>query len=463
MAQILIIDDEILLGRSLSRALSQKSHEASAVGTAEEGLSLLDKLLPDIVLLDMQLPGLSGLEALKKIRETDPNILVIIVTAYGTIASAVEAMKLGAIDFLRKPLDTDEVAIAIERALAHARLARTVSFYQKREAERLAEEEFLGESSRAREVRAFIKKLSELVMVKVSELPPVLVLGETGTGKDLVARLLHFKSAFSAAPFIEVNCPTLPRGLEEGELFGYEKGAFTDARQSKRGLAEVAEGGTLFLNEIGDLSSESQAKLLRLIEQKKLRHVGGLRDLSIDVRIIAATNRDLGQAVKTGQFRQDLFFRLNHVTLTLPPLRERKKDILLLAEHFLQKAANKRPGGPGFKKLSEPSKKMLQDYAWPGNVRELRQLLERALLFSSGGEIEPADLRLQAGKPPLVAVGPNTAVKVEFGPDGIDIVEVEKQLIVRALEESEGNVSEAARKLKLSREALRYRVQKFGL
>lgn len=463
MAQILIIDDEILLGRSLARALAQRGHEAAAVGTAEEGLPLLDKILPEIVLLDMQLPGLSGLEALKKIRETDSNILVIIVTAYGTIASAVEAMKLGAIDFLRKPLDTDEVAIAIERALAHARLAHTVSFYQKREAERLSEEEFLGESSKAREVRDFIQKLSGLSVAKVSELPPVLILGETGTGKDLVARLLHYKSAFAAAPFIEVNCPTLPRGLEEGELFGYEKGAFTDARQSKRGLAEVAEGGTLFLNEIGELQLESQAKLLRLIEQKKLRHVGGLRDLSIDVRIIAATNRNLEQAVKNGQFRQDLFFRMNHVTLTLPPLRERKEDILLLAEHFLQRISGQKAGREKLKKLGEAAKKALLSYIWPGNVRELRQLLERAALFTAGETIEPAELRLQTEAAAAVAVASNSEVKVDFGPDGIDIEEVEKQLIVRALEESSGNVSEAARKLKLTREALRYRVQKFGL
>ena len=462
MTQILIIDDEILLGRSLSRALVQRGHEASAVGTAEEGLALLEKLQPDIVLLDMQLPGLSGLETLKKIREIDPNVLVVIVTAYGTIASAVEAMRLGAIDFLRKPLDTDEVAIAIERALAHARLARTVSFYQKREAEQLGEEEFLGESAPAREVRAFIKKLSELSVAKVSDLPPVLILGETGTGKDLVARLLHYRSTFGSAPFIEVNCPTLPRGLEEGELFGYEKGAFTDARQSKRGLAEVAEGGALFLNEVGDLPLESQAKLLRLIEQKKLRHLGGLRDISIDVRIITATNRNLAEEVKTGQFRQDLFYRLNHVTITLPPLRERANDILPLAEHFLGKAAS-RVEGHHPKSLNEVSRKALVDYRWPGNVRELRQLMEKAALFSSGATIEPADLRLQTETVSAVKVSGDSNVAVEFGPDGIDIEEVEKQLIVRALEESQGNVSEAARKLKLGREALRYRIQKFGL
>ncbi len=463
MAQILIVDDEILLGRSLSRALSQRGHEASAVGTAEEGLSLLDRLLPDIVLLDMQLPGLSGLETLKKIRETDPNILVIIVTAYGTIATAVEAMKLGAVDFLRKPLDTDEVAIAIERALTHARLARTVSFYQKREAEQLGEEEFLGESAPARDVRAFIKKLSELAVSKVTELPPVLILGETGTGKDLVARLLHYKSAFAAAPFIEVNCPTLPRGLEEGELFGYEKGAFTDARQSKRGLAEVAEGGTLFLNEIGDLLAESQAKLLRLIEQKKLRHVGGLRDISIDLRIVAATNRDLARAVREQHFRQDLFYRLNHVTITVCPLRERNEDIIPLATHFLKKASNLSAGSPKLKRLSGGSQKALLAYKWPGNVRELRQLMERVVLFSSGEIIEPEDLRLQAGEGTAVTITAGPRVQVEFGPEGIAIEEVEKQLIKKALEEAGGNVSEAARKLKLGREALRYRIQKFGL
>lgn len=463
MAQILIVDDEILLGRSLSRALSQRGHEASAVGTAEEGLSLLEKLLPDIVLLDMQLPGLSGLETLKKIRETDPNTLVIIVTAYGTIASAVEAMRLGALDFLRKPLDTDEVAIAIERALAHARLARTVSFYQKREAEQVGEEEFLGESPQAHEIRALIKKLTELSVAKVSDLPPVLILGETGTGKDLVARLLHYGSLFANEPFIEVNCPTLPRGLEEAELFGHEKGAFTDARQSKRGLAEVAEGGTLFLNEIGELPPESQAKLLRLIEHKKLRHIGGLRDLSIDVRIIAATNQNLAEGVKSGQFRQDLFYRLNHVTINLPPLREKGADILLLAEHFLNKISGTQTGHPRTKKLSEASHKALLGYRWPGNVRELRQLMEKAALFSTGEVIEPADLRLPEEAVATVSVAGNSKVNVEFGPDGIDIEEVEKQLIIRALEESDGNVSEAARKLKLGREALRYRIQKFGL
>jgi len=375
----------------------------------------------------------------------------------------VEAMRLGAIDFLRKPLDTDEVTIAIERALIHARLARTVSFYQKREAEQLGEEEFLGESSQAREVRALIQKFSQLSVAKVSDLPLVLILGETGTGKDLVARLLHYRSTFGSAPFIEVNCPTLPRGLEEGELFGYEKGAFTDARQSKRGLAEVAEGGTLFLNEIGDLPPESQAKLLCLIEQKKLRHLGGLRDISIDVRIVAATNRNLAEGVKTGQFRQDLFYRLNHVTTTLPPLRERSNDILLLAQHFLDKAAARAAGNKSKHHLSEAFGKALLDYRWPGNVRELRQLMEKAALFSSGERIEPADLGLQTEAVSAVTVAGGRQIKVEFGPDGIDIEEVEKQLIIRALEESDGNVSEAARKLKLGREALRHRIQKFGL
>lgn len=460
MALVLVIDDEILLGRSLSRALSQRGHDASAVGTAEEGLSLLEKLAPDIVLLDMQLPGLSGLDALKKIREADPNILVIIVTAYGTIASAVEAMRVGAVDFLRKPLDTDEVAIAIERALAHARLARTVSFYQSKEAQRLAEEEFIGQSPKAREVQAWLKKVTELKVAKASDLPPVLVLGETGTGKDLVARLLHYRSPFAGLPFIEVNCPTLPQGLEEAELFGYEKGAFTDARQCKRGLAEVAEGGTLFLNEIGDLTPETQAKLLRLIEHKKMRHVGGLRDVSIDLRIIAATNRNLAQAVKTGHFRQDLFYRLDHVTITLPPLRERGEDIILLADHFLKKVSG---SSGGAKKLSDAAHRVLLVYHWPGNVRELRHLMERALLLSSGTFIEPSDLRLQTADGAAVTIAPGQKVKVEFGPHGIDIEEVEKELISRALDEAGGNVSEAARMLKLGREAMRYRIQKFGL
>ncbi|MEE8418240.1 MAG: sigma-54 dependent transcriptional regulator, partial [candidate division Zixibacteria bacterium] len=329
MAQILIIDDEVLLAKSLSRSLIARGHDCVTATTAEEGLRLMEKMPADIALIDLQLPGMSGFEAMKNIRQRDPDIAVIVVTAYGTMATAVEAMRSGASDFLRKPLDTEELALAVERAVANARLKHTVSYYHEREAERTNEDELIYKSSKMKRISEMLAKVVSMDLPHSSDYPPVLILGETGTGKDLLARHVHYKGKFSGQPFVEVNCSSLPRGLEEAELFGYEKGAFTGAHRSKRGLFEAAEGGSIFLNEIGDLNPEAQVKLLQVIENKSLRHVGGLRDITIDVRVIAATNRDLKDRKK---FRDDLYHRLNNLKMDLPPLRERKEDILSLAE-----------------------------------------------------------------------------------------------------------------------------------
>ena len=457
MAQILIVDDEVLLAKSVCRSLVNRGHDCFTAVSAEEGLALLEKISPDVILLDVQLPGMSGLEAIKVIRKFDPNISIIMATAYGTMASVVEAMRSGACDFLRKPLDLDEVLLAIERAIANFRLKQTVSYYQSVEAERTDEDKLIRESPKMKLVGELADKMASMNLENSSDYPPILILGETGVGKDLIARYVHFRGKLSGQPFVEVNCTTLPKGLEEAELFGYEKGSFTGAFRSKRGLFEAATGGTIFLNEIGDLTQDVQVKLLQVIEQKTFRRVGGLRDISANVRIIAATNRNLKNK---SEFRSDLYYRLNNLTLEVPPLKERKEDIIELAELFLGKFG-KKYGNP--KKLNPSACQALLDYTWYGNVRELRQLMERVTFLISDSIIRAEDLRLSVTEKAVSASAGSSASATEFPDEGINLEEVEKDLILKALKSCGGNISEAARKLGLGREALRYRVKKFSI
>jgi two-component system response regulator AtoC len=457
MAQILIIEDEVLLAKSLSRALTGRGHDCITAVNAEEGLRFLDRMPTDIVLVDLQLPGMSGFDAMKKIRQHDSDIAVIVVTAYGTMASVVEAMRSGASDFLRKPLDTEELALAVERAVANARLRHTVSYYQSREAERATEDELICRSAGMKQVEEILTRLTLTRLPSSSEYPPVLILGETGTGKDLLARYIHFNGKFADEPFVEVNCSSLPRGLEEAELFGYERGAFTGAQRSKRGLFEAAEGGTIFLNEIGDLNPEAQVKLLQVIEIKSLRRVGGLRDTAVDVRIIAATNRDLKDRKK---FRDDLYHRLNHLKIEIPPLRKRRDDILPLAELFLQRFSQKYGVR---KKLSQEARQAIIEYQWPGNVRELRHVIERAIFLSADEILKVEDINLPAAAAGRRAAATEKGFDMHFPKEGLDLRQLEKSLIMKALEASGGNVSEAARKLHIGREALRYRIQKYAI
>lgn len=455
MAQVLIIDDEMLLAKSLARSLTQKGHDCSLAGTAEDGLGLLKTSPPDVVLLDLQLPGMHGLTALKHIVEFDPGMVVIITTAFGTVASAVEAMRAGATDFLRKPLDVEEVSLTIERALSNARLRDALSYYQKRDAEIAGTDHLLGHSTAMQPIHALIERLSQLNLQAASDCPPVLITGETGTGKDLTARIIHHRSRFGSQPFIDVNCPTLPRGLEEAELFGYERGSFTDAHKSKRGLFEAAEGGTLFLNEVGDLPLEVQVKLLQVIERKQLRHIGGLRDIPANARIMAATNRDLPAMVRQRAFREDLFHRLHHFVIELPPLRERDQDILLLARHFLDRSLRKY--GISVRTLTRDAEEALLNYHWPGNVRELDHVIDRAVALAQGSviDVEVLNLRPRAIHPAAKGAATSTGRKT--------LDDLEREAIMSALAETDGNVSEAARLLGIGREALRYRIQKHGL
>ena len=457
MAQILIIEDEALLAKSLSRALMARGHDCIISSTAEEGLRLLEQLPTDIVLLDIQLPGMSGLEALKLIRKLDTNISVIMATAYATMASAIEAIRSGASDFLRKPLDTEEVALAVERAVTGARLRQTISYYHAVEAEKTDEDAIIDRSPGMKEVVKIIDRLLTVNLEQSSDYPPVLILGETGTGKDLIARTLHYRGKFSDQPFVEVNCTTLPKGLEEAELFGYERGAFTGADRSKRGLFEAAAGGTIFLNEIGDLPLDSQSKLLQVLEQKSMRRVGGMRDIAANVRIITATNRNLKDPQK---FREDLYYRLNNVSIQVPPLRERREDIADLSQLFLRRFGKKYQVD---KVLDTSAINAMMIYNWPGNVREMRQVIERVIFLNESSSITANDLNLSTSKSSAVSIDTKGLLQIDFPQDGIDIESVEKELIIKALESCDGNVSEAARKLHLGREALRYRIKKFEI
>ncbi len=457
MAQVLIVEDESLLAKSTARYLTGKGHDCYVASTGEAGLSLLEKSKMDIALLDLQLPGISGLETLKRLRNSDPDLVVIIATAHGTMAAAVEAMRLGANDFLRKPLDMEELSMTVTRAIDNSRIRQKITYYHDRDAEQALGGDLVCHSPKMKQVSELVERVVGMNLERPSDYPPVLILGETGTGKDLIARTIHYRSKLSPEAFIEVNCSTLPKGLEEAELFGYEKGSFTGAQKPKRGLFEAAIGGTIFLNEIGDLSSEAQVKLLQVIERKTLRRIGGLRDIPLDVRIIAATNRDLLDAEL---FREDLYYRLNNLTVHIPPLRERKEDILELATIFLQKFCKKY----GVEKSFTPeAASALTAYHWPGNVRELQQLIERVTFLSNAPDVTAEDLNIKLRQKSSELQNDNGIVASLVPETGADFGELECEIIKRALEISSGNVSRAAQVLSLGREALRYRISKHQL
>ncbi len=460
MAQILFIEDEILLGKSICRALQERKHDCATFTSLEEGLEFLKKNPIDIVLLDIHLPGMSGIEALQEIKKYDPGISVIITSAYATMTSVVEALRFGASDFLRKPLDIDEVVLAIDRTLKDTRLKQEISYYHEIEAEKTDEDKMIANSNKMQEILQIVRSVTAMDLPSASEYPPVLIVGETGVGKDLLSRLIHYQGKLSDKPFIEVNCTTLPKGLEEAELFGYEKGAFTGADRFKVGLFDTANGGTLFLNEIGDISMETQVKLLQVIEQKTIRRVGGLKDIDVDVHIIAASNRDLQD---TEKFRSDLYYRLNNLTINVPSLRNRKEDIVELSQFYLDHFSKKYKI---VKVLSESAKEALLEYNWPGNVRELRQLMERVTFMKSEKEILPTDLNLQSvtkKSSGRIRIYSSFEIELNIPENGLDLEMLDKQIILQALRQFDGNVSLTARKLYLGREALRYRIKKYEI
>jgi len=460
---VLIVDDEATLTKNIAVFLGRHGYEAETAGSGEEALERLETFRPDVVLLDFHLPGADGLETLKKIRAEHPETRVIMITGHSSVKVAVDAMKAGAFDYVAKPVVLGELKILLERAMGQERLEQALDYYTRRAARGSGIDEIVGESPAVVALKETITRLLD-AETRMTEGPPpaALITGETGSGKELVARALHFGGRRSSRAFVEINCASIPAQLLESELFGHERGAFTDAKARRAGLAEAADGGTLFLDEIGDTDLALQAKLLKLIEERKVRRLGSVRDVEVDVRIVAATHQPLEDRIKEGRFRADLFYRLRGVQLRVPPLRERGNDVLRLARHFLGQAATKY-GRSGLR-LAADAERALLGHHWPGNVRELRNIIEEAALLAGEDVIGAAQLAPWTGAPVPVAPPPAASGVPDAFPDaGVDLEQIERRLVEQALAKAEWNVTRAAKLLSLTRDTLRYRIEKFGL
>jgi two-component system, NtrC family, response regulator AtoC len=462
---VLVVEDEATLAKNVALFLQRHGHEVKIASSAEDALSELETFKPDAVVLDFNLPGMSGLELLHKIRASDPHTIVIMATGHGSEQVAVDAMKAGAHDYLMKPVSLGKLKIILDKALGEERKEGELSYYRQREASDSGLAKLVGGSTAMRALKDTIRQLiAAEAGLADRTLPAVLIVGETGTGKELVARALHFEGTRKRAPFVEVNCSSIPGQLLEAELFGYERGAFTDAKERKLGLIEAAEGGTLFLDEIGEMDLALQAKLLRFLENKIVRRLGSVRDQEANVRIVAATNRNLESLVRESKFRSDLYFRLRIIQLELPPLRTRNGDVVLLAEHFL-KQQSARYGKPSLR-FGDDAMQALLAHSWPGNVRELRNAVEQCVILARGEVIAAEQLRLSANIDPAVSdadleVGVDRLANTL--PEGMRLDEVERELLRKALEQTSWNVSQAARLLGVSRDTMRYRIEKHHL
>jgi two-component system response regulator PilR (NtrC family) len=451
--RLLIVDDEQSMREWLTIALSQDGYDVEAAASGEDAIKVLDRTPVDVALVDLRMPGMDGLATLRAIKRASEAVSVIIMTAYATAETAVHALKEGAYDYIIKPFKVDELRHLCRKALEERRLrGENVRLRHEVEA-RYHFGNLIGKSPQMREIFSTIERLGDSKAT-------VLVLGESGTGKELVAKAIHFNSNRKAGPFVTVNCGAIPQELIESELFGHVKGAFTGAMAAKQGLFEVADGGTLFLDEVSELPPHLQVKLLRVLEDPEIRPVGGVKPVRVDVRIVAATNRDLAQAMARGTFRQDLYYRLNVILLNLPPLRERREDLPLLVDHFLRKFAE--ASGRPIKVVSPATFAALESYPWPGNVRELENVIERAVTLERGAVLGPDALpdSFRNRRAPDVA-------PIELPPEGLNLDQLieglEKDLLTQALRRSGGVQTRAAQLLQTTFRSFRYRLQKYGL
>ncbi len=446
---ILIVDDEPLIRWSLTNRLEQEGYRVLEAENAAQAHERRREGV-DLVLLDYRLPDADGLSVLKTIHETSPDTLVIMLTGDSSVAVAVEAMKQGAFHYATKPFDVDEIALLVERALETTHLRREVRTLRATQAKPFSLNRIVGESAAVERMRALLQRIA------TSPASTVLLTGESGTGKDLAAKVIHYSSARANQPFMNITCSALPESLLESELFGHERGAFTGADRQKHGLIESADGGTVFLDEIGEMVPALQAKLLRFLEEKTFKRVGGSQDLRVDVRVIAATNRTLEDEVRKGRFREDLYYRLNVVPINLPALRQRSDDIPLLANYYVDVYNQE------FRKrvirVAPDAMRRLKSYPWPGNVRELKNAVERAMLLSDGNELTLEHFPLGGG---LAAAKLTDGVALPAA--GVDLEQLERSLVVQALERSGWNQTRAAALLGLNRDQIRYRIEKFKL
>ncbi len=448
-SRILVVEDENNMREILKMLLEGEGYDVHIARDGTEGLDCINSDIFDLIITDIKMPGLSGIQILKKALEISPETLVIVITAFGTTESAVEAMKLGAYDYIHKPFKIDEIRLVVKNALEKHKLRGEVSILRDKIRTTYELGNIFYKSPKMQELLRLIPKIA-------ASNSNVLITGESGTGKEFVSTAIHNLSSRKERNLVAINCASFPEGLLESELFGHMKGSFTGAVQNKQGLFEVADGGTLFLDEIAEMSVNLQAKLLRVLENGTFRRVGGTGDITVDVRIVSATNKNLAEEISAGRFREDLFYRLNVIPLHIPPLRERKEDIPQLIDHFMGKfsAAGRR--------ISPDAMKLLMSYSWKGNIRELENLIERVLLMTDKAEISSADIPLE-----ITDISPQGHLLPEMGKDSVnldDIIEnIEKKYLLEALQLSNGSKTEAARLLNLSFRSFRHRLQKYGI
>lgn len=451
-ARILIIEDEKLIRWSLRQRFQEEGLSVEEAEDGANGLSMVANQTFDLVMLDYKLPDMTGLDVLRQIREHDADIVVVMMTAFSSVENAVEAMRLGAYDYVSKPFKMDELMLTVVKALQTTALRREVRDFRAQMKDKFGFSRILGQCESMTRLFALIHD------VAASGTSTVFLRGESGTGKDLVARAVHYNSDRAARPFMNITCTAITETLLESELFGHERGAFTDARQQKKGLLELADGGTVFLDEVGDMPPTLQAKLLRFLEEKSFRRVGGVKDIEVDVRVIAATNRDVNKLISEGKFREDLYFRLNVIGIDLPPLRDRGDDVRLIAEYFTDVYA--REFRKPIQSLAPDAMEKLMRYNWPGNVRELRNSIERAVLLSKGPVITAQDLVVGQSSQADTA---SASSLVKLPPCGMTLAELEEDLIRQALVATHYNQTRAAKMLGISRDQLKYRIDRYGL